>query len=155
PAETPAREDNMPSVDIDGVALEYVEHGSGEPVVLVHGSTSDYRTWRGPQEVLAERFRTIAYSRRFHWPNRPIPDGVDYDMLEQAADLGKLLVALDAAPAHLVGHSYGGFLCLLCAMQEPSRVRSLVLAEPPVLTLFVSSKPRPLELLQLMATRPR
>lgn len=58
-------------------------------------------------------------------------------------------------PAHLVGNSYGAFLCLLLAVRDASLVRTLVLAEPPVLTLFVSNDPTPLELLKLLVTRPR
>lgn len=145
----------MPQVTINGRAFEYREIGEGEPLVLVHGSASDYRTWHLQEEVFAERFRVISFSRRYHWPNDPIPDGADYLMDEQVADLRGLVRSLGAAPAHLVGHSYGAFLCLLAAMQEPSLVRTLVLAEPPVITLFVSNTPKPRELLALMATRPR
>jgi len=136
----------------NGATLEYHEVGSGEPLVLVHGSASDYRTWGLQQPALAEHFRVISYSRRYHWPNDPISDGADYSMDEQVGDLQALLHALDAGPAHLVGHSYGAFLALLVAVREPSLVRSLVLAEPPVLTLFVSNTPKLTELLKLMAT---
>jgi pimeloyl-ACP methyl ester carboxylesterase len=76
-------------------------------------------------------------------------------MAEHVADLRAVLHALDAAPAHLVGHSYGAFVCLLLAQQEPHLVQTLVLSEPPVITLFVSNTPKPLELLKLLATRPR
>jgi pimeloyl-ACP methyl ester carboxylesterase len=142
-------------LDIDGTSLEYEELGSGQPVVLVHGSASDHRTWQGRHETLAGRFRVIRYSRRYHWPNDPIPDGADYSMNQHVADLAAVVRSLDAAPAHLVGHSYGGFLCLLLAIREPSLVRSLVLGEPPVVTLFVSPVPKPQEMLRLLVTRPR
>lgn len=139
---------------INGCALRCDEHGTGEPVVLVHGSASDFRTWQGQMGQLGP-FRVISYSRRHHWPNAPIPEGADYSMQEHVSDLQALLHSLDAAPAHLVGHSYGGFVCLLLALRDPSLVRSLVLAEPPVITLFVSTSPKPLELLRLLGTRPR
>jgi pimeloyl-ACP methyl ester carboxylesterase len=145
----------MPSVNVRGYDLEYSESGSGEPVVLVHGSASDQRTWQGQREALAERYRVIAYSRRYHWPNAPIAGGADYSMEEQVEDLRALLLTLHTAPAHLVGHSYGAFLCLLLALRDPLLVRSLVLAEPPAITLFVSSVPKPAELLKLLVTRPR
>jgi pimeloyl-ACP methyl ester carboxylesterase len=145
----------MPQVNVKDAALEYVEAGEGEPVVLVHGSASDYRTWHLQHEALAEQFRVISYSRRYHWPNELIPDGADYAMAKHLADLRAIVHARDAAPAHLVGHSYGAFLCLLLAQQEPCLVRSLVLAEPPVVTLFVSNTPKPSELLKLLVTRPR
>ena len=145
----------MQGIDIGGTRLVWFEEGSGEPVVLVHGSASDYRTWHAQRDVLAEEFRVITYSRRYHWPNDPIPAGMDYSMAQHVEDLRQVLAALHAAPAHLVGHSYGGFLCLLLALEDPSLVRSLVLIEPPVLTLFVSSTPTPLELARVILTRPR
>lgn len=145
----------MPQANVNGTALEYAEIGSGEPLVLVHGSASDRRTWRLQQETFAEQFRIITFSRRYHWPNDPIPEEADYSMDEHVADLQALVRALDATPAHLVGHSYGAFLCLLLAIRKPSLVHTLVLAEPPVMTLFVSNAPKPLELIKLLATRPR
>lgn len=145
----------MARININGTSLEYSECGRGEPLVLVHGSASDCRTWRCQFEEFGSRFRTINYSRRYHWPNAQIAEEADYSMSEQLDDLRALLLSLDAAPAHLVGHSYGAFLCLLLAMREPDLGRTLVLAEPPVLPLFVSLPPRPLEILRLLASRPR
>lgn len=135
--------------------FEYVERGGGEPLVLVHGSASDYRTWQVQLEEFGKHFRTICYSRRYHWPNQKITDGADYSMAEHVDDLEALLGLVDATPAHLVGHSYGAFVCLLLAVRAPRLVRSLVLAEPPTITLFVSNSPRPVEILKLLVTRPR
>lgn len=143
------------SVHINGTSLDHTECGEGEPLVLVHGSASDCRTWQKQQEVFAGHYRVINYSRRYHWPNEQIHEGVDYSMLEHVDDLQALLRELGAVPAHLVGHSYGAFLCLLLAIREPGLVRTLVLAEPPVITLFVSNTPKPLEIVKLLVTRPR
>lgn len=145
----------MPKLHVKGTALEYRTQGSGQPLVLVHGSASDYRTWRGQRHAFAARYRVVTYSRRYHWPNAAIPAGADYSMTEHLADLEALLHGLQTGPAHLVGHSYGAFLALLLAMRQPGLVRTLVLAEPPVLTLFVSNTPRPTEILKLLVTRPR
>jgi pimeloyl-ACP methyl ester carboxylesterase len=145
----------MGSVEINGASLECFEGGTGEALVLVHGSASDYRTWEAQRAEFSKRFRVIAYSRRYHWPNDQIPEGADYSMKEHVDDLETILHSLDAAPAHLVGHSYGAFLCLLLAIRNPQLVRTLVLAEPPVVTLFVSNRPKPWEILKLLASRPR
>ena len=145
----------MPSIEVNGSSLEYAEHGSGEPVVLVHGSASDLRTWHCQHDAFAERYRTIAYSRRYHWPNARISEGSEYPMVEQVDDLEAVLRSLDAAPAHLVGHSYGAFVCLLLASRAPDLVRSLVLAEPPVMSLLVSIPPKALEILGLAPRSPR
>jgi pimeloyl-ACP methyl ester carboxylesterase len=145
----------MSSVGVNGTAFEYFEAGSGEPLLFVHGSASDYRTWQFQRDQFSRWFRTIVYSRRYHWPNEPISPGVDYAMTGHVDDLQTLLHTLDAVPAHLVGHSYGAFLCLLLALRDPRLVRSLVLAEPPAVTLFVSDPPKPVELLKLLVRRPR
>jgi len=145
----------MAQRSISGLEIEYTETGEGLPLVLIHGSASDARTWNRQLEPFAERFRVLTYSRRYHWPNAPIPDGADYAMAEHVEDLEVFLRSFDATPAHLVGHSYGAFVALLLAMHSPQLVRTLVLAEPPVITLFVSNTPTPLELLKLLATRPR
>ncbi len=144
------------TIDVRGTRLAYREQGAGEPVVFVHGGASDLRTWDTLVAALGRTHRAISYSRRYAHPNAPIPPDADDPMQPHVDDLAGVLRALDASPAHLVGHSWGGFICLLAAIQQPALVRSLVLEEPPVLTLFVSGKgPRPAELLRLLATRPR
>ena len=65
----------MASVNLNGTRFGYVECGSGEPLMFVHGAVSDYRTWQFQREEFAERFRVIAYSRRYNWPNEQIPEG--------------------------------------------------------------------------------
>ena len=145
----------MAHATVNGTTLEYAESGHGEPIVLIHGSASDQRAWYLQTPVFAEQARVITYSRRFHWPNTAIPDGADYAMAEQVADLRAFLHERGASPAHLVGHSYGALVALTLAMESPEMVRSLVLAEPPVIGLFVSNPPTAWEVIKLLATRPR
>lgn len=142
------------TVDVDGAALAYREHGEGAPLVFVHGSASDLRTWEQQLPTIGRSYRAIAYSRRYARPNEDIQPDADDQMLPHVDDLVALLRVLDAAPAHLVGHSWGGFICLLTAIRHPQLVRSLVLGEPPVLTLFTSVPPRPTEMLRLLVRRP-
>jgi len=145
----------LPTVVVDGATLAYLEQGEGEPVVFVHGSASDLRTWEQQIPAIAESHRAIAYSRRYARPNEDIPPGLDDQMLPHVDDLVSFLRAIDAAPSHLVGNSWGGFICLLAAIHHPELVRTLVLEEPPVLSLFVSTPPRPTELLPLLVRRPK
>jgi pimeloyl-ACP methyl ester carboxylesterase len=152
----PARQpDRYKTVSVNGAQLAYIDRGSGDAVIFVHGSPIDLRIWEKQMAVFSEYHRAIAYSRRYSWPNADIPDGVDDQMLPHVDDLAELVRALDATPAHLVGHSWGGFICLLTALRYPELVRSLVVEEPPVVPLFVSNKPKPQELLKLLLTRPR
>jgi pimeloyl-ACP methyl ester carboxylesterase len=140
---------------VDGATLAYREEGDGEPVVFVHGSSSDLRTWRQQLPAIGASHRAIAYSRRYARPNEDIEPDADDPMLPHVDDLVGLLRVLGATPAHLVGHSWGAFISLLTARRHPRLIRSLVLAEPPVLTLFTSVPPRPTELLRLSVRRPR
>jgi pimeloyl-ACP methyl ester carboxylesterase len=130
-------------VTLDGVSLAYREVGTGEPVVLVHGGLGDMRTWDAQLGPLGARFRAIAYSRRYARPNEAISPGADDPMPVHVDDLVAFLHALGAFPAHLVGNSWGAFICLLTAIRHPDVVRSLVLEEPPLLPLVLGSGPRP------------
>jgi pimeloyl-ACP methyl ester carboxylesterase len=135
--------------------LAYVERGDGDPLVLVHGDLSDLRTWAPQLEHFGRSHRAVAYSRRYARPNQDIAPGELDELPTHADDLAALLEAIGAAPAHLVGNSSGAFACLLLAIARPDLVRTLVLCEPPVLTLFVSGRPRPSEMLRVFARSPR
>jgi pimeloyl-ACP methyl ester carboxylesterase len=141
---------------VNGTTLAYREQGEGEPVVFVHGGLSDLRAWEQQLPALGRRFRAIAYSRRFARPNPDIDPGADDPMLPHVDDLAAFLRRIDAAPAHLVGNSWGAFICLLTAVRHPDLVRTLVIEEPPVVPLFLTTMPpRPAALLRLLASRPR
>jgi len=118
---------------VRGTDLYYVEHGSGIPVVLVHGSVGTLDSWRAQVAAFASRFRVIAYSRRFHPPNAARRDGQPYSVSLHADDLIGLIEALGLERVHLVGSSYGAYVALLVTLRRPELVRSLVLAEPPML----------------------
>jgi len=117
---------------INGIALNYVESGQGEPVLLVHGTLGDYRTWDGQIEAFSRDHRVISYSRRYHYPNEWPPNASDFSVVVHAEDLAAFIEALNLGPVHLVGHSFGAFIALLVAREHPELVRSLTLGEPPV-----------------------
>lgn len=142
-------------VAVNGVTLTYREAGAGEPVVFVHGGFSDLRTWESQTPAIGASFRAVTYSRRYARPGEDVPPGVDDQIIPHVEDLAAFLPAIDAAPAHLVGNSWGAFVCLLTAVRHPELVRSLVLEEPPVLPLFVSWPPRLQAVIGLVLRRPR
>jgi pimeloyl-ACP methyl ester carboxylesterase len=76
-------------------------------------------------------------------------------MAQHVADLRSVIQATSAAPTHLVGHSYGAFLCLQLAIESPDLVRTMVLGEPPSYTLYVSSTPKLPEIVSLLVRKPR
>lgn len=120
---------------VNGVELHYVERGAGTPVVLIHGSLADYSYWElsGQLELLGSHHRAIAYSRRYNHPNQN-PRGSDHSPMVEAEDLGAFIEGLGVGPVHLVGHSYGAYTALAYSLERPDRVRSLVLAEPPIIS---------------------
>jgi pimeloyl-ACP methyl ester carboxylesterase len=115
----------------DGVELHYVERGKGDVVLFIHGTLGDYAAWDGQLGPFAETYRAIAYSRRYNYPNtntvRP-----NHSAVVEAADLTAFIKKLDLGKVHVVGHSYGGYAVLFLAVQHPELVRTLTLAEPPV-----------------------
>ena len=121
------------AVQVGGTSLQFVERGAGTPLVLVHGTLETLDSWRPQIDAFATRFRVIAYSRRYHPPNAPRPDGEAYSLSLHADDLIRLIEALGLERVHLVGSCYGAYVALLVTMRRPDLVRSLVVAEPPII----------------------
>ena len=130
----------MSSLDVDGVSLFYTEKGVGEPVIFVHGIPTDYRAWSSQLDALSGLFRAISYSRRYAYPNTRQGDLLDSTIENNAADLEGLLRKLDISPVHLVGHSYGGLIAAFLAVNHPELLRSLVLVEPYLPSLFLRNQ---------------
>ena len=145
------------TASINGTNLAYIEHGRGQPVVLVHGGIGDYREWDLQMPAFAASFRTIALSCRGAWPNRKLDPDDEITLDTFVQDLASFIKALDLAPVHLVGHSSpGGFGGLLLAHRHPELLRSLVLLEPPAFPLLgVNIPPTPPQVLRLLARNPR
>jgi pimeloyl-ACP methyl ester carboxylesterase len=117
-------------ISVNGLSLTYLEKGSGPLVILIHGSVSDYREWSEQIGPLAQHYRVVAYSRRFHWPNPAPGNDADVSIERQADDLAEIVKRLGSRSAHIVGHSFGGAVALNFALRYPKLVRTLVLAEP-------------------------
>lgn len=136
---SPAPQRKTRNITVEGMSFGYVDLGSGPPVILIHGSMSDYREWSPQMEALAKHHRVIAYSRRYHWPNSPPGKDADATVPRQAEDFAAIIKLLKLAPASIVGHSYGGTVALFLALQHPELVRTLVLLEPSVPSIFVNT----------------
>jgi pimeloyl-ACP methyl ester carboxylesterase len=98
---------NVGQENSGSINLYYEDHGSGSPVVLIHGWPLSGQSWeKQASALLAAGFRVITYDRRgFGESDRPV-FGYEYDTL--AEDLHKLLTKLDLRDAALVGFSMGG-----------------------------------------------
>jgi 2-hydroxymuconate-semialdehyde hydrolase len=112
-----------------GLALNVVEQGAGEPVVLVHGLPGSAIDWNPLPALLAERgHRVIRYDRAgYGFSDRPPLDGDAHTYAANARQLGALLDALGIERAPLVGWSYGGGVVQWLGGEEPARASHLVL----------------------------
>ncbi len=119
------------SIQVNGADLHFVDRGTGDSVVFVHGGgATDFRTWGAQIDPFAQEHRVVAYSLRYHYPNHHSGLPADYSLPVHAQDLAALIVQLKLAPAHVVASSYGGDIALLMTRDHPELVKSLVLAEP-------------------------
>ena len=124
----------MPEVSVNGVRLYYEEHGSGAPIVCIHGTSSSAAVWGDAATELASRGRTILYDRRGCFRSER-PEPYTTNVHEHADDAAALIDALGAAPAIVVGRSYGGETAIDLALRFPDSVRAMVLLEAALLTL--------------------
>jgi non-heme chloroperoxidase len=89
------------------IQIYYEDHGSGRPVVLIHGFPLSGRAWeRQERALIAAGHRVITYDRRGFGKSSQPSVGYDYDTF--AADLDKVMTALDLHDADIAGHSMGG-----------------------------------------------
>src|SRR5476649_3025324 len=120
----------MQTLPVNGYDMAYLEIGQGPPLVCVHGTLGDFRTWSAVFGPLSKKHRVISVSLRHffqeHW------DGVgnDYLMAQHVADVIAFIEKLDTKPVDLMGHSRGGHIGFRVAQQRPDLLRKLVLAEP-------------------------
>jgi pimeloyl-ACP methyl ester carboxylesterase len=119
----------MPTLLARHTTLAYTDEGAGPPVILVHGSASSRGQWRAAVLDLAPRFRVLAPDLHGYGATRlpPAPESLTFDDEVEFIDA---LADLAGEDVHLVGHSYGGAICLRAASLRPERVASLVVIEP-------------------------
>lgn len=117
------------SIVANGLATNYHDVGSGDPVLMIHGSgpgVTAFANWRLSMPVLAKNFRVIAPDMAgFGYTERP--PGAKYTMQNWVSHALGLLDALKIERAHVVGNSFGGGLALAMAIRAPERVNRMVL----------------------------
>ena len=124
----------MPSVTLNGTQLFYQEFGSGDPLVLVHGSWVSHKEWTAIVPSLTGRFRVILYDRRGHGQSERLP--TQGSLHEDVADLAAVIEHF-GSPAHVVANSLGASISLRLASQQPQLFRTLCAHEPPLFDLLL------------------
>ena len=125
----------MPDLHVNGIRLYYEQHGEGEPILCIHGTSSSALMWGEAVDPLTRLGRVIVYDRRGSTRSERPEPYLETTVAEHADDAAALLDALGATPAVVIGRSYGGEIALDLALRYPDRVRALVLLEGAPLTL--------------------
>jgi pimeloyl-ACP methyl ester carboxylesterase len=127
----------MPIAEVNGVRLAYDDEGSGDVLILVHGSWTNRRGWDLVAPKLAERFRVVRYDRRGHSESERVGGTLEDD----ADDMVALAEDLGLGTFHLVCSSRGGVIGLKLAASRPELVRRIVCHEPPLLDIVPAGGP--------------
>jgi pimeloyl-ACP methyl ester carboxylesterase len=124
-------------LDVDGVALHYVENGSGPAIIMVHGFGGATFSFRYQLNYLSRDHRCVAIDLKgFGFSQRP--QGGDYSLTEQARLVLRVMDLLGIGRCVLMGHSMGGDVAMRIAAMSPERVEKLILAAPsPGMKLWV------------------
>src|SRR5579871_4166095 len=110
---------------VNGLKMYFEVHGSGEPVVLLHGAfmtiTNNWTGWTGE---LSKTRKVIAVEMQGHGRTADVPRDITCENL--ADDVTTLLEQLKIPRADLIGYSMGGTVAMQCAIRHPDKVRKVV-----------------------------
>lgn len=115
----------MPKARVNGIDLNYIEAGAGDPLLLIMGFGGDHLAWAFQTPVFAQKYRVIAFDNRGAGQS-DVPD-VPYTTRMMADDAVGLLDHLKIERAHVIGVSMGGMIAQEVALNHPRRVRSVQL----------------------------
>ncbi|SCL38060.1 alpha/beta hydrolase fold [Micromonospora rhizosphaerae] len=119
----------MSYADVNGVRIYHESHGSGRPLVLLHGGYGAVEMFAPILPALAERRQVIAVDLQGHGRTADVDRPLRFESM--ADDVAALIRHLGLAEADLLGYSLGGGVALRTAIQHPGLVRRLVLVSAP------------------------
>lgn len=120
----------MLTMRVDDHDMPYITLGAGAPLVCIHGSLGDFRSWSPVMGPLSARFRMIIPSLRHFFPAATDPRDGTFTIPQHVADVIAFIEGLKVGPVNLMGHSRGGHIAFRVAQLRPDLVRRLILAEP-------------------------
>jgi len=119
--------DPMPHIKLsDSAELYYEKHGNGPPLFLVAGLGGDGRFWGANVEELAKHFTVVVHDHR--GTGRSTLSRMTYSVAQMAGDALQLVDALGYDKVHWCGHSTGGAMGQVLAIEHPGRLDRLVLS---------------------------
>ena len=113
----------------NGVRLQYIESGSGYPVICMHGNGLNRELWRHIMPELSKKYRAIAYELRGMGKSESTGKlGMTVTNEVHAKDLEGFMDALNIKEAAIVAHAFGSFVSMRLAIDHPERVSAMVMA---------------------------
>lgn len=128
----------MTTTRVNGVELFFEATGTGDTLVLTHGSWGDSTSWGAVVGPLAERFEVVTWDRRGH--SRSSGGTAPGSLREDAADLATLIEHLGETAVHVAGNSYGASITLTLVASRPELVASAAVHEPPLFSLLEDTR---------------
>jgi aminoacrylate hydrolase len=116
----------MPRISIGDCSLYYERHGMGFPVLFISGLGGFGSFWKDQVAAFAKRFEVIIFDHR--GIGQSDESRIGYTIDRMAADVVKLLDRLEIRRCHVVGHSTGGAIAQILAIEHPNRLASVVLS---------------------------
>jgi pimeloyl-ACP methyl ester carboxylesterase len=115
-------------VDVDGMKVHLKDEGTGQLILLLHGTSSSLHTWDGWAESLRQNYRVLRADLPAFGLTGPSPSR-DYSLAAYVRFVDALLDRQGGAPAVIAGNSLGGAIAWEYAVAHPARVRALILVD--------------------------
>jgi len=116
----------MPRISIGDCHIHYERHGAGFPVLFISGLNGHGAYWRDQVPAFAKSFEVVVHDHRGIGQSDHSRSA--YTVERMAGDVVQLMDALSIAKAHIVGHSTGGAMAQVLALEHPQRLASVVIA---------------------------
>ena len=114
---------------VNGLNLYYEIHGTGQPLVLLHGGLGSTGMFGELVSLLAQTRQVIAVDLQAHGRTADIDRPMRYELMGD--DIAALITHLGVAKADVMGYSLGGGVALRTAIQHPALVNKLVIVSTP------------------------
>ena len=118
------RPDNLQTTIVQGDTIYYADSGSGETILLLHGTSSFLQTWDPWTRSLDKEYRIIRPDLPGFGLTGSLRDK-DFSLEKYVAVLSGLMESLDIQSYHIAGNSFGAYLATQMALQNPQKVKSL------------------------------